>query len=178
MRLQHSTQSTLQEDLHEETLRPEPCRNPCLLSSGQSAKPCMQGPSAAGIGLRGALLMLPALRQQTPALRAHRHQSTKWACLAARAMLEQAASMYAIAHMCASPKVQCIHVMYTHIVATEGLAADSTTLQVRPTQRFSVRLCCPKYRISAAMTVQTGSLCTSSDLLLSNSAGKSPAQKG
>ena len=122
MRLQHSTQSTLQEDLPEIALRPEPCRKTRLLSSGQSAKPCMQGPCAAKIGPRGALLMLPALRRQTPALRANRHQSTKWAWLAARAMLEypQAASMYAIGQMCASPKVQCIHVMYTHIVATGG----------------------------------------------------------
>ena len=122
MRLQHSTHSTLQEDLHEEALRPEPCRNTRLLNSGQSAKPCMQGPSAAGIGLRGALLMLPALRQQIPALWAHRHQSTKCACLAARAMLEytQAAFTHAMAQMCASPKVQCIHIMYTHIVATGG----------------------------------------------------------
>ena len=88
MRLQHSAQNTLQENLPKDTLGPEPCHSPCLFILGQSAKPCMQGLCAARIGPRGALLMLPALRQQTPALLAHRHQNTKWACLAARAMLE------------------------------------------------------------------------------------------
>ena len=76
------------------------------------------------------------------------------------------------------PKVQCIHVMYTHIAAREGCSWQLTQLPCKPAPLKDIQyIMLPKVHTFCSDDGVMKQCLHKQCLLLSNPAGKSPAQK-